>query len=187
MQARPLSTAFLALMLGTGSFAATACGGGNEVGERNDDAGAVTSEETPTTAPPPQPAPQEETKEALPEETATEEEEDSLFDDGRQDVTLQSCRIGDPYDLGDSVAIADLKIKNSSSKVSDYSIEIEITDAATGNRLDTLLAGASKVAPGQTVDTGNGDGEEDANGTDKQIHTKIKCSILSADRIASVE
>ncbi|MGW0736976.1 hypothetical protein [Streptomyces sp. NPDC002851] len=117
----------------------------------------------------------------------TEGSPDSIFDDGRDDVTLKSCRIGDPYGLGNSYAIADLSIKNGSSQVSDYSVRVEVTDAKTGDRRATMFAFAGKVAPGQTVDTGNGDGEEDVNSNPTEITGTIKCSVLSADRTESSE
>ncbi|MET8676581.1 hypothetical protein ABZW18_02995 [Streptomyces sp. NPDC004647] len=114
-------------------------------------------------------------------------DEDSVFNDGRADVTIKSCRIGDPYGLGDRLAVADFEIRNASSKVSDYLIQIEVTDPATGDRKETLTSVVTELAPGQSVDTGNGDGEEDASGTNNTLTGPIRCNVLSADRVASVE
>lgn len=141
-----------------------ACTGGDEVGKTNTDEYVTEG----------------------PAETPTEEEtSDTGLDDGRSDVTLKSCTIKDPYDMGDKYAVADLKIKNSSKKVSDYLIEIEVS-RPNGDRVDTILASASNVAPRQGVDTGNGDGEEDGS-TFEDVTGPFRCSIMSADRAASTE
>lgn len=110
---------------------------------------------------------------------------DSTFNDGQKDVTMKSCSVGDPFDLGEQVPVVDLSIKNNSSKVSDYLVEIEVTNSS-GKRLETLLASADHVSPGQVVDTGKGDGEEDPPGT-RTISEPIKCQIVNVDRMASVK
>lgn len=108
---------------------------------------------------------------------------DDPFNDGAKDVTIKSCSIGDPYSLGDRVPVVDLAIKNNSSKVSDYFVEVEVTDTATGDRVEMMLASATAVGPGQTVDTGSGDGEEDPVSGKSQIDAQsVKCQVVSADR-----
>jgi hypothetical protein len=145
-------------------FSLAGCGAAHEVGSKNTDQ-RVTAD---------------------PEGLATPNE-DSLLDDGRKDVTIKSCKLGDPYGMGDRYVTADLKIRNSSSKVSDYLVEIEVTAIGNGKRLDTLSATATNVAPGQIVDTGKGTGEEDAEGMNDVTADSFQCSILSADRSASME
>ncbi|MEV7177734.1 hypothetical protein [Kitasatospora sp. NPDC093679] len=105
---------------------------------------------------------------------------------GEGDVQLLSCTVTDDpfgtgYHSGNFVAVADLSVTNHSSKVSDYSITVEIVDRA-GNRLDTTYSFVSRLAPGQSQN----DGDEDAKGI-KSIGEGAQptCRILSVDRIAS--
>lgn len=109
-----------------------------------------------------------------------------VYKDGRPDVRIKDCWLGDPLDIGETVLVADLSVKNSSSKVSDYWIEVEGQDAA-GNRIDRVIGMATNVAPGQQVDTGKGDGDEDGRGTRHIDHTLDKCKIISADRTISTD
>lgn len=104
------------------------------------------------------------------------------LNDGQKDMTVKSCAVGDPYGLGESVVVADLSFKNSSSKVSDYVAEIEVTDS-NGDRVDLLYGGATNVSPGQTVDTG----EEDGTGLEQNVTGEVKCRVLTVDRQATIK
>lgn len=119
--------------------------------------------------------------------TSTAEEQPAQEDvpQARQDVTLKSCKIGDPYDMGESVVIADVEIKNSAAKVSDFFYSIEATKP-DGSRIETLYGSALDVSPGQTVDTGQGDGEEDVSGSE-DVSGAVTCQVVSVDRWPSTE
>ena len=123
-------------------------------------------------------------RETLP---APEEEaaEDTTFDDGRKDMTIKSCKVGDPYDLGDRIIVVDVSFTNDSSKVSDYWAEIEALKP-NGDRIEVVSAIVTNVSPGQTVDTGDGDGDEDGVGVNDRVTGLDKCRVLSVDRTAHV-
>lgn len=108
------------------------------------------------------------------------------LNDGVNDVTIKSCRVGDPFGIGEQEAFADLSFRNSSSKTSNYSVTIEAVNPATGDRVTSMSAYVDKVAPGQRVDTGQpGSGEEDAISLDTGVHNPIQCKITVADRMDS--
>ncbi|MFD0275318.1 hypothetical protein ACFVHB_15630 [Kitasatospora sp. NPDC127111] len=93
----------------------------------------------------------------------------------------------DPYHLsyhsGHFVGVADLKVMNHTTKVSDYFISVEFVDSQ-GNRLDMAGSIVSKLAPGQSQNNG----DEDTKGL-KPIGegAHITCRILSVERNVSTE
>lgn len=100
------------------------------------------------------------------------------------DLTIKTCGLGDPWGLGEQIPMVDVTVTNSSSKVSDYDYEIEVTDSS-GNRIETLWGYAENVSPGQTIDTGSGDGEEDPlSSLSRSISGPITCQVLYVDRWA---
>ncbi|MBP0453482.1 hypothetical protein J5Y04_28640 [Kitasatospora sp. RG8] len=112
----------------------------------------------------------------------------TAFNPPADDVQLVGCALtDDPYRLnyhsGKFVGVADLKITNHSSEVSDYSVSVEFVNAQ-GERLDMSYGGAQKLAPGQSQNNN----DEDAHGT-KSIPagTKVTCRILDVIRIASTQ
>ncbi|MFG3052455.1 hypothetical protein ACGFZP_16065 [Kitasatospora sp. NPDC048239] len=172
-----LSVASGALGLGL-----AACGsGGHEVGATNTGQSAqasllptatVTVTATPT----------------LPSQTVTASPGATEFNPPKDDVQLVGCVLtDDPYHSGSHsgkfVGVADLKITNHSSKVSDYIIEVEFVNTQ-GDRLDTGASIVSKLAPGQSVNNA----DEDAHGL-KAIpaDTKLTCRILDVTRVASTQ
>lgn len=105
----------------------------------------------------------------------------------RGDVKIKSFKVYDYFQdgTGDREAVVDLSITNHSSKVSDYSVTVEVVDAS-GKRVEELFAYGDKVAPGQTVDTApKNDGGENAIGTADSATGK-SARVLSVDRLASI-
>lgn len=116
------------------------------------------------------------------ESPAAGEPDDFGMYDASKDIKLKSCRLGDPYDLGDSLPMADVSIKNpaSAKESMHFEYEVEVLDA-NGDRVELLTGAAEDVRPGQLIDTR--DGDEDANSSsDNDVHGKITCEIITAQK-----
>lgn len=78
------------------------------------------------------------------------------------DLKVKKVVIGDAYGIGgESLPYADVAVTNTTDKPKQYEYEIEVMKASNGDRIDTLYGAVDHVRPGQTVDTGDGDGQED--------------------------
>jgi hypothetical protein len=85
------------------------------------------------------------------------------------DVRITKCEV-DPLTTW---ASADLQITNSTSKVSDYIVNVEFVDGS-GKRLGEALAATNNLAPGQKAD-------ETAQGLD-EIPGKMECRVTKVTR-----
>ncbi len=105
--------------------------------------------------------------------------------DATKDVKIKSCKLADPYELGDSLPYADISIKAEAlpgheDEALHYEYEVEVLDAK-GNRVEVLSSAAEDVRPGTTVDTR--DGDEDAySSSDNNVYGKITCELISAKK-----
>lgn len=104
-------------------------------------------------------------------------------DKAEGDLKVKTVAIGDAYGIGESLPYADVAVTNSSDTAKTYEYEIEVTDM-NGDRIDTLYGTVDNVRPGQTVDTGDGDGEEDPMSmlTEDVPAEQVKYDVTYVDR-----
>lgn len=91
---------------------------------------------------------------------------------GMDDVKIDSCSI----DSLTKMPSAKLTITNKSSKTSNYTVQVEFTDAS-GTRLDEGMAATNNLAPGQ-VSKQTAGAMTEASGT-------VKCKVTDVTRYAS--
>lgn len=114
-----------------------------------------------------------------------EEAEPDIFGmtDATKEVKVKSCAIGDLYDLGERDLYVDVEVtaaKANTEKMT-YNYEVEVL-SVQGNRIVTLYGMASDVRPGQTIDTGKGDGEEDSFEDGTGAPDKFTCVLTLAEK-----
>jgi hypothetical protein len=90
------------------------------------------------------------------------------------DVKIKSCSKDDTFDWAE----AQLKVTNSSSKASDYSIEVTFTSKDGKTQLGTGVTFISNLAPGQTKN-------EKVSNTE-EVSGKFTCKVTSVDRSESL-
>jgi len=120
-----------------------------------------------------------------PAEVEPVEEETDMFGyaDATAEVTLKGCFIADLYDIGERDLTMDVAVKadKANTEKMHYSYQVEVLDPK-GDRIAVLWGTASDVRPGQVVDTGKGDGEEDAFEDAAGVKGKFTCALISAEK-----
>jgi hypothetical protein len=184
---KPVLGAFGACAL-TAGLALTGCGSAGHKANTGPSASASSSPTQVTSSPTESSSPTQVTSSPTESSSPTQQSTSSSEEHpATADVQLLGCKLTDnplnlpDYHSGNFRGVADLKVTNHSTKVSDYLIEVEFVNAQ-GDRLDTGLADVTKLAPGQSQNNG----DEDATGTKSLgAGAKITCRILSVDRSAS--